>query len=181
MYCDPSARLEIVSGPAAEPLTLDEAKTFLRIEHAADDALIARAITAARQTLEKHLRIVLLAQSLRYVTGRVTALVALPMGPAQQVTLAETLTDDGVATTIANGLYRPTIDGFGVLFDQAPAARALRITYNAYYATSAAAVPAALKQGMLHHVASLVQARDGSATLPAASLQLYYPFRQVRL
>ena len=42
----------LLAGPLAEPLTLAEAKTYLRVDHDAEDALIGSLITAARATVE---------------------------------------------------------------------------------------------------------------------------------
>jgi hypothetical protein len=48
----PTYRLTETTPPAAEPLSLAEVKTFLRIDHGNDDALITGLITAARQICE---------------------------------------------------------------------------------------------------------------------------------
>lgn len=48
-----SYHLTETSPPGAEPLTLEEVKTFLRIEHDHDDGLIAGLISAARQFCEQ--------------------------------------------------------------------------------------------------------------------------------
>lgn len=49
---NPIYRLTEASPPPAEPLTLDEMKTSLRVDHADDDMLIASLITTARQLCE---------------------------------------------------------------------------------------------------------------------------------
>jgi uncharacterized phiE125 gp8 family phage protein len=45
-------RLVLVTAPEAEPLTLDEVKAHLRIDHSADDTLLAGYMAAARLHLE---------------------------------------------------------------------------------------------------------------------------------
>jgi uncharacterized phiE125 gp8 family phage protein len=57
----------ITSAPAVEPLSLDEAKLFLRVEHNDDDALIGALITASRIHVETETRCVLITQSWRIV------------------------------------------------------------------------------------------------------------------
>lgn len=48
-----NTRFDLVAGPASEPITVAEAKAHAKIEHSAEDALITRLITAARQRVEK--------------------------------------------------------------------------------------------------------------------------------
>lgn len=68
--------------PAAEPLTLSEAKQFLRVAHADDDAVITALLAAARHHLEAVTRCVMLSQTWRLVldgwpaSGRVRPRVA---------------------------------------------------------------------------------------------------------
>lgn len=57
----------LLVAPVAEPLTLAEAKAFLRVEHADDDALIAALIGAARRHVEAQTRRALLLQTWRLV------------------------------------------------------------------------------------------------------------------
>jgi uncharacterized phiE125 gp8 family phage protein len=39
----------LLTPPAVEPISLDEAKAYLRVEHAADDDVIAALIAGARR------------------------------------------------------------------------------------------------------------------------------------
>lgn len=45
--------VRLITAPASEPVTLDEAKAHLRLESAADDAYVEQIITAARQHVEE--------------------------------------------------------------------------------------------------------------------------------
>lgn len=45
--------LALIAGPAVEPVSLDEAKTHLRVDHSSSDAEIQSLITGARQWLEE--------------------------------------------------------------------------------------------------------------------------------
>ncbi|MCC2097407.1 MAG: head-tail connector protein, partial [Hyphomicrobiales bacterium] len=55
------------SAPAVEPVSLAEAKNWLRISHDSDDLLIEALITSARLVVEAHAQLVLIAQSWRIV------------------------------------------------------------------------------------------------------------------
>ncbi len=57
----------LLTAPAAEPLSLDEAKAFIRVEHNDDDALIVALIAAARIHIETETRRALITQSWRIV------------------------------------------------------------------------------------------------------------------
>ncbi len=55
--------LKLVTGPATEPITLTEAKLFLKQELGDDDALITALITAARQRAENYTSRAFIAQT----------------------------------------------------------------------------------------------------------------------
>lgn len=54
-----------VTAPVLEPVTLTEAKSFLRVDTTADDAYITDLITASREAIEKALRRTLLTTTLK--------------------------------------------------------------------------------------------------------------------
>jgi len=55
----------LLSAPAVEPVTLDEARTFLRVEHNDDDAVIAALTAGSRIHVEAQTRRALITQSWR--------------------------------------------------------------------------------------------------------------------
>lgn len=181
MSDDVSSRLRVIVPAASEPVSLGEAKLFLRIEHGAEDAVIARAIAAAREACELYVGSALLPQTFSLTVpcdGKVR--VALPFGPATAVETV-TVAADGGQTELEATEYRLGIDGRALFFDWPPEGDALTVAYTAAMAEDADKVPALLKQGLLHHVAALMEQREGFAPVPIASLQCYQPFRQVRL
>ena len=44
---------KVIAGPAQEPLTLEEAKRFLRITSSAEDDVVAALVAAARKRIER--------------------------------------------------------------------------------------------------------------------------------
>ncbi len=76
--------------PSAEPWTVAEAKSFLRVEHGDDDTIIAALIAAARGHVEALTRRALLTQSWRLVLDRWPrdGRIALNMAPLRSLTAA---------------------------------------------------------------------------------------------
>ena len=60
----------LVTAPAAEPLSLADAKAFLRVEHGDDDAVITSLVSAARNHVEALTRCALITQTWRLVLDR---------------------------------------------------------------------------------------------------------------
>jgi uncharacterized phiE125 gp8 family phage protein len=92
----------LLTPPAAEPLSLAEAKAFLRLETADDDPLIAAFISAARLHVETQTGLALITQSWRMAldcwpaNGR----IAVRPAPLQALTAARVFDFDGEARAI---------------------------------------------------------------------------------
>ncbi len=182
MSDDTSSALRLVTPPEDEPLTLAQAKAFLRIEHTADDDTITAAISAARQYAESYLRMALLPQSWEYCVANPCATVLkLPLGPADAITAITVTNAAGDTATLGTSLYRLSVDGFGVHFESVPQGEVLTVAYSAASYAAVEDIPALILQGMLHHIAVMLESRDGSAPLPVQAAGCYAPFRRVRL
>ena len=182
MTDDHTTYLRLITAPASEPLTLAEAKLFLRIEHTADDALITRAIQAAREAAEQYLRTPLLPQTWEYtVANPYRCEVRLPFGPAQSITSIIATDSAGGTSILSASTYSLSVDGSMVLFVNTPSAEKIAIRYSASIAADAATLPALIKQGMLHHIAAMLEQRDGVVALPMQSIACYMPYRKIAL
>jgi uncharacterized phiE125 gp8 family phage protein len=97
----------LLAPPTVEPITLAEAKSFLRVAHDDDDDLIASLIAAARAHVETATRRALLAQTWRIVRdawpsgGR----IAVAPAPLIAVTAARIRDDDGEAHAIDTAAF----------------------------------------------------------------------------
>lgn len=182
MSDDRSSALRLVTPPASEPVTLAQAKTFLRIEHSADDDAITRAIAAARHAAEQHLRLALLPQTYDYIAANPEPKRAcLPFGPAQSITSVVLMNEAGATTTVNGANYRLSVDGFSVLFEPCISAEKVTVRFVAGIATTVAEIPTAIIQGILHHLAAMLENRDGVVAMPMQSIACYQPYRQVSL
>ena len=179
---DPTSSLRLITAPANEPLTVAEGKAFLRIDHTADDALVTRAISAARQAAEQYLRCALLPQTWEYTAANsYRGEVQLPFGPARSVTSIIATDSNGETRTLENSDYKLSVDGSRVMFVRPPSCATLAIRYSASIADDTATLPALIKQGILHHVAAMLEQRDGVVPLPMQSIACYMPYRKVSL
>lgn len=188
----------LLAGPESEPLSLDDAKAFLRIGDSTEDGLIATLITAARIHLEGITGRAMLAQSWRLVldawpTGGV---IELPVGPFISLTAITAYDVDGIATDITLAGIEPDAGRARArLFlpanlDRGPLLRdrqGVEIDYVAGFGTAAGDVPADLIQALKILVAHWFENRDaviiaGSGTVvPVGFDGLVANYRQVRL
>jgi hypothetical protein len=111
--------LTVVTEPTAEPVTLDEAKAHLRVEHEYDDLTIAALITAARKYCETVAKRALVTQTLRLTRDTFPGacdgwILRLPRPPLQSVTSIKYATDAGrVRTSIVSSSHTWTASGSG--------------------------------------------------------------------
>ncbi len=182
MTDDITTVLKLITAPASEPLTVAEAKQFLRIEHTADDALITQAIRAVREAAEQYVRCALLPQTWEYtVANPYRCEVRLPFGPAQSIASITATDSAGAVSTLAASSYSLSVDGSMVIFVTTPSAEKIAIRYSASIAADASTLPALIKQGMLHHIAAMLEQRDGGVAMPMQSIACYMPYRKMML
>ncbi len=174
----------LVTPPAGEPLTLDEAKLHLRVEHDLEDALIGRLIRAAREAAEEATSRTLLPTSWRLSLERWPAPQSFDGRWFREIRIEDALlTIDAVSYRDVEGVVR-VLDPSLYEVDEGPPGRirpvlgaccpcvrpglaAVEVVYTAGYA-SAADVPASLKDWMLLHIGAHYENRE--AVVPGVSL-----------
>lgn len=100
-------KLQLVTAPASEPVSVSDLKTHLRIDAATEDAYLPTLIAAARQTVEERAWRALFTQTWdltldRWPTGRS---IRLPKPPLQSVTYVKYTDEDGVQQTLSSDGY----------------------------------------------------------------------------
>jgi uncharacterized phiE125 gp8 family phage protein len=185
----------LLSGPSVEPLSLDEAKQFLRVEHDDDDDVIAALIAGARVHVEAQTRRALTTQSWRLIRdgwpadGRIRALPA----PLRALAAARIYRLDGSTQTIDPGAFVVDPAGAGLSFTPgalpAPAriAAGIELDVGAGYGDDATDVPQALRQAIRILVAhwyenrGLIAVGANIAVLPETAAALMAPYRMLSL
>jgi uncharacterized phiE125 gp8 family phage protein len=113
--------LQLNSPPAAEPVTLDQAKAWLRVESGGDeDALIAALIAAARARAEWHTGRAFVTQVWTLWLDRVEACIAIPLPPLQMVESVTLYKHDDSALVLNDGDYIVDAAGSRVLLQMPP-------------------------------------------------------------
>ena len=182
--------LELVTGPASEPVSLAEAKAHLRVDHDDEDALIGRLVTAARETAERLTGRAFIAQSWRLWCdrwpARIPRALSIPKPPLISATSVAAYDRSGAATTLSSDAYivdsaaapgRIVLKDTAVLPVDLRQANAIAVTFQAGYGANASDVPAAIRAGVLSLVAHLYEARGDSMAAPPGALAQLAAFR----
>jgi uncharacterized phiE125 gp8 family phage protein len=108
-------RVTLVTPPAAEPVSLAEAKAHLRVEIDDDDALITGLVVAARQACEHEVDRAFVTQVFDYTADEFGAAILLPIGSVQSVGLVTYVDDSGATATLAGGQYLVSLGAPGLI------------------------------------------------------------------
>lgn len=175
--------LQLTSPPAQEPVSLAEAKAWLRAGDDEDD-LIGELIVAARIRCEWHAGRAFVSQGWTLWLDAAGD-VALPLPPLAGVDTVTLHAADDSATVLETSGYQVDVPGGRLIFN-APhpglrAVNAVSIAFTCGYG-GADAVPAAIKSAILQTVSWLYEHRGGDAApVPDAALALLAPYRAMRL
>lgn len=167
MWC-PAA---IDTPPASEPVTAGEVKAQAIVDHADDDALIARLIEAARSYIEAYCGIRLAKRTLTITCDSFSDFDRLPEAPVQEqgIVSIKYIDPAGSEQTLSSAVYdlRQCGDGLEAAIVLKPGQRwpaiqlRSRITVTAFVGYET--VPAAIKHAMLMWIAEAYAKRENGA------------------
>lgn len=185
--------LQLITPPAVEPVTLDDAKLHLKVDTSDDDALIARLITAARARAEWHTGRALNTQSwiLWLDSWPECGVIEIPLPPLQNVASVTTYALDDSTTALDPATYqvdmasapaRLTLRSTVLPPDNLRAIDSVAVAFTAGYGDAADDVPAGFRAAILELIAFLYEHRgEAPAELPLDVLALLAPFRVFHL
>lgn len=180
--------------PAAEPLTLAEAKAWLRLDSNDEDTTVSALIVAARMAVEQAARRLLVHQSWRIVADRWPddGVLRLPLAPVAAITAIRVRDAEGTPQTVSPAAYRAELKRDParlVLTAPVPlpglATSGIEIDVTAGFSASPAEVPEPLRHAMRLLLARWFDNRGDiaadAATLPADVALLVSPYCRPRL
>ena len=183
----------MIEGPATEPVSLADMKTYLRVVDEADDDLIASLIEAARTTVEAATGRLLIRQTWRMVLdawpeGRI---LRVPLAPFAGLAAARVAEDAGTMADVPPGYF--VVDSLSepgriAAGPKVPApgisAAGIELDIVVGYGSAPEAVPMPLRQAVRQLAAGFYERRGdevNAATLPAEIAALIAPYRRMRL
>lgn len=190
--------LTLVTGPAFEPMSLDQVKLHLKVEDHADDTLIQSLITSAREYAEIFLARRLITQTWDLTLDEfpgTTCEIKVPYPPLQSVSAITYVDTGGTSQTLATANY--TVDAasqpgriypaYGLLW---PATRSQRNAVTIRHVVGfgrPASVPESVKAAMKLLIGNWYENRESTLSgtiigeVPMAVQNLLYAHRQVEV
>ena len=186
----------LLSGPTIEPVSLAEAKAWLKLDTNEEDDLVGALVTSARLVVESVTRRLILTQAWRFVLDEWPPgkNIDIPFAPFQSLTAIRVYDAANAVQTLAPALYRVEAapERARVAFAEAPAApgrasAGIEIDVVFGYGDAPASAPAPLRQAIKLLAARWFEDRGDAfadpagAQLPAAVAALVGPYRRARL
>lgn len=171
--------------PGASPVSLNEARGWLRLGATIDDAVVAGLIRAATNICEAFIGRWLIVRAGEETVPLDGGAVGPGVRPVVAIDTVALLAPGGDEAVLDAAAYRVRIarDGAATIaiHDHGDADRA-RIAFRAGMAAEANGIPEAIRQGIVRMTQHLHEARDGSgAAPPAAIAALWQPWRRLTL
>lgn len=186
----------LITPPALEPVSLDEAKAHLRLTGSDDDDYVSALIVAARLQVETAIRRVLIDQTWRIFLDDWPrdGLVELPVGPVRSITEILVYDADGEPAPLAASAWRldaastpARLKLLGVGPHPGRPLNGIEIDLVAGWGASGLAVPQPLRLAIMMLVARWYENREGAgfgivpSVVADAFEALVAPFRSMRL
>jgi len=171
--------------PGDVPVTLNEARGWLRLGATVDDAVVAQLVRAATNICEAFIGQWLIVREAGEIVPLDGGVIGLGARPVVAVDAVALLAADGSETVLAESGYSVTIardGGAAILIHDRGAAQRARIAYRAGMAAMPNGIPEAIRQGIVRMTQHLHEARDGGGTAPPAAIAaLWQPWRRMTL
>jgi uncharacterized phiE125 gp8 family phage protein len=168
--------LKLVTAATVEPITLEEAKLFLRVDTDADDTLITALIPAAREYAEHYTQAAFASVVYELALDAFPVdCIDLPNGRIVTVTSIKYTDEAGAEQTLSSGAY--ALSDYGMVafvypVSSWPVAKAVPNAVRIRYSVSAGTVSAAARTAMLELIAHFYESRENAGVVPPCVLRL---------
>lgn len=192
---------KLMAGPATEPVTTAQVKTWLRIDGTDDDDLLSLLIPAARRMAEEYTKRAFITQTWalwmdRFWEGEIekpgywigvsrpldAATIKLSREPIISITSVKTYNPSNTEATVSSSVYVLDVAGAKVILNDGYSwptdlrnKASVLVTYQAGYGADTA-VPEPIKQAIKIICAALYESK-GACDMPEGAKMLLDPFR----
>ena len=189
--------LSMLVGPQIEPISVDEAKVYLKIDYDAENEVVSALITAARLNVERVTRRVLIEQHWRLFLDRLpdSKLIELGIGPVREILQTIYYDEDGQPQVISPNDYVVDVSSIparlkfnvNVSHDRVRSINGYEIDFVAGFGPTTLDIPHDIRQAILmlvthwYHNRSAVVSDMNGATTPKGVNELLQPYRVVSL
>lgn len=180
----------LITAPAAEPVTVADAKLHLRVDHNDDDAVITAQIAVARDHVERETGTQLITQTVEASADDWANLANLPFAPVQSVTITYVDTA-GDSQTLSTNVYEARLFGLdssivlksGQAWPSVQAGSLITVRAVAGYGDAGSNVPQALVHALKLILGDLYEHRgDGAGSaIPPSARALLQNYRRLWL
>ncbi len=154
--------------PAAEPVSVAEFKSFLRITHDSEDSVLADYLKAARLFCENYTGKAFISRAYKIIFDRLDDpnIIPLVKMPLVSVSTVKTYDLDNITTTVSSDDYSVDVDAGRILMKYGavlnlPArdTRILEVDFTAGFGAAASDVPESIKQAILMKATQMYEER----------------------
>lgn len=176
------SQINKVVPPSQEPLTLDQIKSFLRIDHDIEDQLLRSLLASATLHIEKCMERSLLTQTWEVIYKcQNNKYMFLPMGPVQEIELLQFYTQNNEYLEIDSSNYSISLDKNYINFNTLFVADQLHIRYKAGFANTPEHIPEDIQIALLTYITTMYENRSGFTDIPKLSLAVCKKYKLPRI
>jgi len=189
------SEVKVSSAPAVEPVSLSDAKAYMKVDYTDDDTMIEDVlIPSARQMVEKNMNRSLITQTLKAYYSTYDQKVMLPYSPIQSVTTVKRIDLNTITTlTVNNDFYVQGLDDKYLLmtspYNLPPGhspndtlkGSQLEVEYVAGYGAAATDVPGIIREAIFKTIAFNYENRnedEAGMELPKSAVRLINAYRK---
>ena len=169
-----------------EPVSLTEAKAWLRVDHSDEDLIITALISSSTRMAEDFMGRAIMQQNLKLSLDCFPEVIELPMAPVVSVTTLKYLDDAGDLQTLGSDKYVVDTEStppriIPTYSESWPTTRdtinAVRVEYVAGYGEAQSDIPETIRMGVLIAIVHIFDNRHGDDVFPSAGQSTLRPFR----